>query len=61
MTKKCHDSNFPIDHHEFSDGDTCGSYLNRIDQLLLGVPVISEPRQRLDLVNPVVTLQIGHK
>lgn len=56
MTKKCHDSNLAINHHEFSNGDTCGRNFNRIDRLLPGVPVISEPGQRLDLVNPVVNL-----
>ena len=61
MIKKCHDSKLAIKRHEFSHGDTCSGHHHRIDQLLLGIPVIPEPGQRLDLVNLVVNLQIGRQ
>ena len=56
MIKKCHDSNLAMNLHEFSNADTCGRNRNRLDRVLPRIPVISEPRQHLGLVNPVVNL-----
>lgn len=56
MTKKCHGSNLAINLHEHNGINTRGRNPDRIGRLLPGFPVISEPRQRLDLVNSVVNL-----
>lgn len=56
MTKKCHDLNLAINRHEFRNAHTCDRNLNRLDRLLPHIPVVSESRQHLDLVNPVVNL-----